>query len=167
MARIQEIDVLINSLTGPGPRATGFGLFLGVLEAYDKRDHKHDKFFSSVSYHVPESTLPLFSEVQAAFSDCCIVRQGHQERGHHGLYLTGADRNMFVPYVFEKTSLLWWIKIKQAPEATCLKASAVMDPAQAPCQMFMRAHAAVATAAVAVEHPARALGDPRGILKDA
>mmetsp|Transcript_60926 Transcript_60926/g.125535 ORF Transcript_60926/g.125535 Transcript_60926/m.125535 type:complete len:685 (+) Transcript_60926:1329-3383(+) len=170
MARIQEIDVLINGLTGPGPRATGFGLFLGILEAYDKRDRKHDKFFSSVSYHVPESTLPLFSEVQAAFSDCCIVRQGHPEHGHHGIYLTGADSDMFVPYTFEKTSLLWWIKIKQAPEATCLRASAAMDPAQAPCQLFMRAHADAATAAIAVrddDHSARALGDPRGILKSA
>jgi len=37
MMRVQDIEVQINGLTGPGPTATGFGLFLGLLEAYDKK----------------------------------------------------------------------------------------------------------------------------------
>jgi len=173
MMRIQEINVTISGLTGPGPKATGFGLFLGMLEAYDRRDRQVDKFFSSVSYHVLESTLPLFSEVQAAFSGCKIILDGHPETGQHGIFLTGDDRDLFVPYTFEKTSLLWWIKIKKAPEAICLKAAVAMDPAKAPCQRFMRlntgdtdaaepaANAATATLNVA------AIGDPTGTLKRA
>jgi len=166
MMRVQEIEVLINGLTGPGPTATGFGLFLGMLEAYDRRDKKLDKFFSSVSYHVPESTLPLFSEVQAAFSGCKIVREGHPDTGHHGLYLTGKDRDLFVPYTFERKSLLWWIKIKKAPDITCLKAAEHMDPADAPCQKFIRKHCA-SFSAIDAEVQAHPVGDPTGILKNA
>mmetsp|Transcript_61999 Transcript_61999/g.128262 ORF Transcript_61999/g.128262 Transcript_61999/m.128262 type:complete len:685 (+) Transcript_61999:408-2462(+) len=164
MMRVQDIEVQINGLTGPGPTATGFGLFLGLLEAYDRQRRKHDKFFSLVSYHVPESQLPLFSEVQAAFSGCKIVRDGHPDTGHHGIYLSGGDREFFVPYVFERSSLLWWIKIKKAPESTCLKAAMHMDPADAPCQRFIRKH----RAAFSITAPnATAIGDPTGILKNA
>ena len=164
MLCIQEINILINGLTGPGPRATGFGLFVGLLEAFNRWDEQIEKFFSSVSYHVPGSKLPLFSEVQAAFAGCCVVRNGHPETGHHGLYLSGSDKDLFVPYTFERTSLLWWVKIKRAPEATCLQAAMALDPANAPCQVFMQENlAAAATAAVASAPP----GDPTGILRNA
>jgi hypothetical protein len=159
MYRVQDINILINGLTGPGPQATAFGLFLGLLEAFNKKDVPQDKFFSSVSYHVPKSELPLFSEVQACFAGCKVERDGHPETGHHGLYLAGPDRELFVPYTFEKTSLLWWIRIKKAPEAICLRASAALNPNDAPCQKFLRANNACMQNAV---H-----GDPTGILKHA
>ena len=44
MLRVQEINILINGLTGPGPRATGFGLFLGLVEAYNRREEQRDRF---------------------------------------------------------------------------------------------------------------------------
>ena len=162
MHRCEEINILINGLTGPGPRATAFGLFLGMLEAFCRRKIPRDKFFASVSYHVPASELPLFSEVQAAFSGCKVERDGHPETGRHGLYLSGPDRDLFVPYVFEKSSLLWWIRIKTAPNATCLRASAAMDPRDAPCQTFLRANSA--SAELLANAPV-AIGDPTGILK--
>ena len=97
----------IGGMTGSGQASTEeVGVFAAQLEDSDG----HDVPLTSVAYSVPNGKVSLFSEVQACFAGNTVIHKGHPERGKHGIVLKGT--NTFIPYHFDRQTLLWWIKVK-------------------------------------------------------
>jgi len=114
----------ISGMTGSGQAATEeFGIFAARLED----DEGNDLPITSVAYSVPNGKVGLFSEVQVCFAGNTVIHKGHPERGKHGIILKGS--NTFIPYHFDRQTLLWWIKIKPATHKHMMHARTI-DPHQ-------------------------------------
>jgi len=120
--RREKIDSAIGGMTGDNQASTDeFGIFAARLEDEDGVNIP----LTSVGYSVKNAKVGLFSEVQTCFAGNTVIHKGHPERGKHGIILKGS--NIFIPYHFDRQTLLWWIKVKPPRTQHCMHA-AEMNP---------------------------------------
>jgi len=103
--RTENIDTKVTGIGDNTVHATKKGIFAGVLT--DDRGDSVD--FESWALYMPQSTVSLFSVVQAAFGDNHVIHEGHPVRGRHGLWIP--QTNQFIPFTFCEESGLFWVPV--------------------------------------------------------
>lgn len=100
--------MVITGLGNHTEKAESCGMWAGTL--VDNAGTTHD--FSSFGTYVPSSKFSLISVAQMTHGGNAIVHYGDPVTGTHGMFLASPNGSQqFVPFVFCKTTGLWWLKI--------------------------------------------------------
>ena len=115
--RREQMRNAIGGMTGDNQATTDeFGIFACTLADDEETNHP----ITSVAYSVPNAQVSLFSEVQCFFAGNTVLHRGHPETGQHGIILKGS--NTFIPYHFDRHTLLFWLKVKPPRASHCAHA---------------------------------------------
>jgi hypothetical protein len=115
--RREQMRNAIGGMTGSNQATTDeFGIFACTLTDDEEINHP----ITSVAYSVPNAQVSLFSEIQCCFAGNTVLHRGHPETGQHGIILKGS--NIFIPYHFDRQTLLFWVKVKPPRASHCAHA---------------------------------------------
>lgn len=87
------------------------GIFQGLLGCFSGTELP----FSGDGTHVPNSNTSLFSIPMAARNGHTIIFEGNPAAGRHGIKIAGT--NEWVPFHWDPSTQLWWIRVKRDPNA--------------------------------------------------